>query len=190
MKIKPTLSHHHGQDGPLSFSARDGFALPMIHLLSKLNLEGPASAGREALSHLFLAVKVLSMLVASSFVRLNMLVKRFRTDGQSASNLFRAPPLQLKQTGRILSHPRRYGGSFSALLRTLGHNCTGLLRPVAFRASIVRNFFASYRFVSIKQLSDLGLIVPGFYKGVDRISFNLAEMFIVHRQLQLAVQEA
>jgi hypothetical protein len=32
--------------------------------------------------------------------------------------------------------------------------------------------------------------VSGFHKGVDLISFNLAEMFVVHGQLRLADQEA
>ena len=80
MKIKPTLSHHHGQDGPLSVSASEGFALPMIHLLSKLSLEGPASAGRVALSRLFLTAKVFPQRAASSFVRLNVLEKRLMAD--------------------------------------------------------------------------------------------------------------
>jgi hypothetical protein len=44
--------------------------------------------------------------------------------------------------------------------------------------------------VSIKQLGDLSLVVSDFHKGVDLISFNLAVMFVVHRQLQLAGQEA
>jgi hypothetical protein len=34
------------------------------------------------------------------------------------------------------------------------------------------------------------LIVSGFHKGVDLISFNLAEMFVGHGQLRLAGQEA
>ena len=46
------------------------------------------------------------------------------------------------------------------------------------------------RFVSIQQLGDLSLIVSGFHKGVDLISFNLAEMFVVHGELRLAGQEA
>jgi hypothetical protein len=33
-------------------------------------------------------------------------------------------------------------------------------------------------------------IVSDFHKGVDLISFNLAEMFVVHGQLRLAGQEA
>jgi hypothetical protein len=44
--------------------------------------------------------------------------------------------------------------------------------------------------VSIKQLDDLSLIVSGYHKGVDLISLNLAEMFVVEGQLRLAGQEA
>ena len=44
--------------------------------------------------------------------------------------------------------------------------------------------------VSIQQLGNLSLIVSCFHKGVDLISFNLAEMFVGHGQLRLAGQEA
>jgi hypothetical protein len=44
--------------------------------------------------------------------------------------------------------------------------------------------------VSIQQLGNLSLIVSGFHKGVDLISFHLAEMFVIHGQLRLAGQEA
>lgn len=43
--------------------------------------------------------------------------------------------------------------------------------------------------MSIKQLGDLSLIVSDFHKGVDLLSFNLAEMFAVHGKLRLAGQE-
>ena len=44
--------------------------------------------------------------------------------------------------------------------------------------------------VPVQQLSDLRLIVPGFHKGVNLISFSLAEMFVCHGRLRLAGQEA
>ena len=56
------------------------------------------------------------------------------------------------------------------------------------------NFLAlgknAFPFVSIEQLGDLSLVVSDFHKGLDLISFNLAVMFVVHRQLQLTGQEA
>lgn len=199
---KATLSLHHRHNGPLVVGANDCVALPMTHLLPKLNMHRPVAQGasvrnlapsvptaRVALSLLLLAAKVLPQRAASSFVRVNMPVKRLMADWQLASNLLRAP-LQFKQAGGLLSHPRWHGGSVPALLRTLGRNCTGLLWPVAFKAPIARNLPADGRFVSIKQLGDLSLIVSGFHKGVDLISFNLAEMFVVHGQLRLAGQEA
>ena len=199
---KATLSLHHRHNGPLVVGANDCVALPMTHLLSELNMHRSVAQGasvrdlapsvptaRLALSLLLLAAKVLPQRAASSFVRVNMPVKRLMADWQLASNLLRAP-LQFKQAGGLLSHPRWHGGSVPALLRTLGRNCTGLLWPVAFKAPIARNLPADGRFVSIKQLGDLSLIVSGFHKGVDLISFNLAEMFVVHGQLRLAGQEA
>jgi hypothetical protein len=43
--------------------------------------------------------------------------------------------------------------------------------------------------MSIKPLRGLSLIASDFYEGVDLISFNLAEMFLVHWQIRLAVKE-
>jgi hypothetical protein len=43
---------------------------------------------------------------------------------------------------------------------------------------------------SVVQLGDLSLMVSGFHKCVYIISFNLAEMFVLHGQLRMAGQEA
>ena len=42
----------------------------------------------------------------------------------------------------------------------------------------------------IQQLGDLRLIVSGFHKGMNLISFSLAEVFVGHKQLRLPGQEA
>jgi hypothetical protein len=60
----------------------------------------------------------------------------------------------------------------------------------SLKAAIARKLPADGRFMSIKQLSDQSLIVSSFHKGVDLLSFKLAEMFVVHWQLRLAGQEA
>jgi hypothetical protein len=117
-----------------------------------------------------------------------MLVKRLMADWQFACNLLRAP-LQFKQAGCLLSHPGRRCGCIPAFLRALGRSCAGFLWPLTFKAPIARKLSADGRFVSIQQLGDLSLIVSGFHKGIDLISFNLAGMFVVHVELRLAGQE-
>ena len=194
------LDHRH--NGPLMVRANDRVAFPVAHLLSSFDMRRPITQGapmwnlappvppaRIALSLLLLAAKVLPQRAASSLVRVNMLVKRLMADWQLTCNLLRAP-LQFKQAGGLLSHPGRHCGCVPAFLRTLGRSCAGLLWPVTLKAPIARKLSADGRFVSIKQLGDLSLIVSGFHKGVDLISFNLAEMFVVHGQLRLAGQEA
>jgi hypothetical protein len=54
-----------------------------------------------------------------------------------------------------------------------------LLGPIAFKPAVARELPADGRFVSIQQLGNLSLILPSFHKdkGVDLLSFNLAEMF-------------
>ncbi len=144
---------------------------------------------RVTLSFLLLAAKVLPQRAASSLARVNMLIKRLMADWQLACNLPR-PPLQFKKEGGILSHPGQHCFSVPAFLRTLGRSCAGLLWPVTIKAPIARKLPADGRFVSIQQLANLSLIVSGFHKGLDLISFNLAEMFVVHGQLRLSGQEA
>ena len=195
-----TLDHRH--NGPLMVRANDRVAFPVAHLLSSFDMRRPITQGesvrdlapsfppaRVALSILLLAAKVLPQRAASSLVRVNMLVKRLMADWQLASNLLKTP-LQAQQIGGLLAHPGGHSSSVSPFLRSLGRQLTGLLGPIAFKAPIARKLSADGRFVSIQQLGDPSLIVSGFHKGVDLISFNLAEMFVVHRQLRLAGQEA
>ena len=114
-----------------------------------------------------------------------MLVKRMMTDLQHACNLLRAP-LQFKQAGGLLSHPGLNCGFVPAFFRTLGRSCVGLLWPITFNATISIKLPTDGRFMSIHQLGDLSLIVSGFHMGVDLVSFNLTEMFVVHGQLRMA----
>ena len=74
--------------------------------------------------------------------------------------------------------------------RTMYRELTKLDAPQGVTERVVGKLPADGRFVSIQQLGNLSLIVSGFHKGVDLISFNLAEMFVVHGQLRLAGQEA
>ena len=142
-----------------------------------------------ALSLLLLAAQVLPQRAASSFVGINMLIKRLMTDWQFASNLLRAP-LHAKHIGGLLTHPGGHRSGVSALLRSLGRQLTGLLGPIAFKPAVARKLPADGGLVPIQQLGDLSLIVSGFHEGVNLISFSLAEVFVFHKQLRLPGQEA
>ena len=112
------------------------------------------------------------------FFQVSMLVKRIMTDLEIVGNLLKAP-LKFKQVGGLLSHSRRQFGCVASFLRTLSRSCAGLLWPVFFKAPIARILPADSRFVSIQQLGDLSFILSGFHQGLDLMSFNLAEMFVV-----------
>ena len=197
-----TLALDHRHNGPLVVRANDRVAFPMAHLLSSFDMRRPVTQGAPvrdlapsvaptgvALSLLLLAAQVLPQRAASSLVGINMLVKRLMTDWQFASDLLRTP-LHAQQIGGLLANPGRHTSRVSALLRSLGRQLTGLLGPIAFKPAVARKLPADGGLVSIQQLGNLSLIVSGFHKGVDLISFNLAEMFVVHGQLRLAGQEA
>ena len=199
---KAALALDHRHIGPLVVRADDRVAFPMTHLLSSFDMRRPITQGAPvrdlapsvppagvALSLLLVAAQVLPQLAASGLVGINMLVKRLMADWQLASNLLRTP-LQAQKIGRLLAHPGGHTSGVSALLRSLGRQLTGLLGPIAFKPAVARELPADSRFVSIQQLGNLSLIVSGFHKGVDLISFHLAEMFVIHGQLRLAGQEA
>jgi hypothetical protein len=78
--------------------------------------------------------------------------------------------------------------AFRLFSEPFGRNFSGLLCPVTFKAPIARKLPADGQFVSIQQLGDLSLIVSGFHRSVDLISFNFAEIFVIHGQLRLAGQ--
>ena len=199
---KAALALDNCHNGPLVVRADDHVAFPMAHLLSSFDMRRPITQGAPvrdlapsvppagvALSLLLLAGQVLPQLAASGLVGINMLVKHLMADWQLASNLLRTP-LQAKQMGGLLAHPGGHSPSVAALLRSLDRQLTGLLGPIAFKPAVARKLPADGQFVSIQQLGNLSLIVSSFHKGVDLISFNLAEMFVIHWQLRLAGQEA
>ena len=199
---KAALALDHRLNGPLVIRADDRVAFPMAHLLSSFDMRRPTTQGAPvrdlapsvpsagvALSLLLLAAQVLPQLAASGLVGIYMLVKRLMADWQLASNLLRTP-LQAQQIGGLLAHPGGHSRSVSALLGSLGRQLTGLLGPIAFKPAVARKLPADGRFVSIQQLGNLSLIVSSFHKGVDLISFNLAEIFVGHGQLRLAGLEA
>ena len=194
------LALDHNRNGPLMVLANDCAAFSVYQLFSSLDMRMPITqrvslrdlapsfpTAREALSILLLAAKVLSKRAALSLVIENMLVKRLTADWQLACNLLSAP-LQYKQAGCLSSHPGKYCGCIPAFLRTLGCNCAGLLWPVTCKTPIARKLPAVGRFIAIQQFGDLSLNLSGFHKGVDLISFNLAEMFVADGQILLAGQ--
>lgn len=199
-EIALALDHRH--DGPLVVCANDRVAFPMAHLLSSFDMRRPITQGAPvrdlsppvcatgvALSLLLLTAQVVPQLAAFGFVCVNMLVKRFMTHWQFASDLLRAP-LYAEQVLGLLDHPGGHGSGVSALLAALGRQFAGLLGAVSFKPTVTRKFPADGRFVSIQQLGYLRLIVSGVHKSVDLISLHLAEMFVIHGQLRLAGQKA
>ena len=141
------------------------------------------------LSFLLLAAQVLSVLVASGFVGINMLVRRLISVLQLASNLL-STSLHAQQIGGLLAQPGVHSSSVSALLRSLGCQFTGLLGLIALKPAVACKLPADGRFMSIQQLVYLSLIMSGFHEGADLMSLNCGEMFLVHGQLRLAGQEA
>jgi hypothetical protein len=72
----------------------------------------------------------------------------------------------------------------------MGRDLASLLGAVTARASVTAQLPIDGGLVSVQHLGYLRLIVSGFHKGVNLISFSLVEVFVCHKQLRLAGQEA
>jgi hypothetical protein len=124
-----------------------------------------------------------------SLVGINMLINGFMADGQLRGNLLGAP-LNAQQSTGSFTYPWLNSWSIAAVLRSIGRHLTSLLGSITPRASVAAQLPTDGGLVPVQQFGYLRLIVSGFHKSVNLISFSLAEMFIGHGQLRLAGQEA
>ena len=177
-------------------------ALPMTYLLPRLNMQGSIAQGpsvgdlssaipstRVTFPLLLLAAQVLPKRTALRFVCINMLVKRFMTDGQFGSYLF-GTPLNLQQSTGLFTYPGCNGWRIATVLCSLYRELTGLFWAITPRASVAIELPADGGLVPVKQQGYLRLIVSSFHESVNLISFSLAEVFVFHKQLRLPGQEA
>jgi hypothetical protein len=118
-----------------------------------------------------------------------MLINGFMANGQLRGNLL-GTPLHAQQGIGFIFHSRRYRAGVAAVLRSMGRHLASLLGAVTARASVTAQLPTDGGLVSVQHLGYLRLIVSGFHKGVNLISFSLAEVFVCHKQLRLAGQEA
>jgi hypothetical protein len=118
-----------------------------------------------------------------------MLINGFMADGQLRGNLLGAP-LNAQQSTGSFTYPWLNSWSIAAVLRSIGRHLASLLGSITPRASVAAQLPTDGGLVPIQQLGDLRLIVSGFHKGMNLISFSLAEVFVGHKQLRLPGQEA
>ena len=166
----------------------------MTHLSSCFNVQGPlaqrpsvgdlsspVSATCIVLPLLLLAAKVLPKCSPLSLVRINMLINGFMADGQLRGNLF-GTPLHAQLGINFISHPRRYRVGVATVLPSIGRHLASLLGSITPRASVTTQLPTDGGLVPIQQFGYFRLIVSGFHKGVNLISFSLDELFVGHGQ--------
>ena len=189
----PALALHHRDDGLPVVGANYGVAFPMTDLLATLSVrralaQGPAVGDLPsavaptgvALSLLLLAAQVFPQVATLGLICVHVLVKRLVAHWQTASDLLGAP-LQSQQGTGLFFHPRRHRVRITTLLGALNRQFADLLGAVAARACITAQFAADRGLVASDQVGDLRDAVLGFHKAVNLISFNLAEVFVIHR---------
>ena len=145
------------------------------------DLSSAIPSTRITLPLLLLAAQVLPKCSPLSLVRIHMLINGFMADGQLRGNLFWTP-LHAQQGIHLIFHPRRYRVGVATVLRSIGRHLASLFGSIPTRATVAAQFSADGGLVSIQQFGYLRLIVSSFHKGVNLISFSLAEVFVFHKQ--------
>ena len=171
----------------------DGVAFPMTHLQALVNerwalaqrpavgnLSPAVSTTGVALSLLLLATQVLPQGAAMRLVCVNKQVQRFMAHWQLAGDLLWAP-LQPQQRTGLLFHPGRKRACVTARLGAFAGKFTGLFGSVASTPGIAAQLATDRGLVASKQSGNLRDVVLGFHEAVNLISFNLAEVFVIHR---------
>jgi hypothetical protein len=97
--------------------------------------------------------------------------------------------LHAQQGIGLLFHPRCYRAGVAAVLRSIGRHLASLLGAITPRASVATQLPTDGGLVCVQHLGYLSLIVSGFYKGVNLISFSFDELFVGQGQLRLPLQE-
>ena len=165
----------------------------MTDLLATLNVrralaQGPAvgdlpsavSPNGVALSLLLLAAQVFPQGAALGLISVHMLVKRLVAHWQTACDLLGAPLQSQQRTGLFL-YPGCHRIRIATLLGTFNRQFAGLLWTVAPRAGIAAQLATDHGLVTSDQAGDLRDAVLGLHKAGNLVSFNLAEVFVIHR---------
>lgn len=133
-----------------------------------------------ALSLLLLATPVLPQGAAMRLVCKNKQVQRLMAHRQLAGELLWAP-LQPQQRTDTLFHPGRKRAGVAARFRAFAGKFTSLFGSVASTPGITAQLATDRELVSSKHSDNLRDVVLGIHMAVNLISFNLAEVFVIHR---------
>ena len=100
--------------------------------------------------------------------------------GQLAGDLLWTP-LQPQQDNGLLFHPVRKRVGVAARFEAFEGKISSLFGFIASTPGIAAQLATDRGLVSTKQLGNLRDVVLGIQKAVYLISFNLAEVFVIHR---------
>jgi len=162
--------------------ANDGVLFPMTDLLAALNArralaQGPAfgdlppavSPASVALSPLLLAAQVVPQFAALALVCVHVLVKRL------------GAPMQSQQGTALFFHQGLHHVRISASLGAFNRQFAGLFSSATSKPGIAILLAADRSLVASDQTGDLRDAVLDFHKAGNLVSFNLAEVFVIHR---------
>ena len=133
------------------------------------NLSTAVSTSGVALSLLLLATQVLPQGAAMRLVCVSMQVQRFMAHRQLAGDSLWAQ-LQPQQRTGVAARLRAFAGKF-----------TGLFGSAASTPGIATQLATNRGLVSGQRSGNLRDVVLGVHKAVSLMSFNLAEVFVIHR---------
>lgn len=140
------------------------------------NLTSPLNPTGVSLFALPLTSEILPKSPSSSFIRINMLIKRFMDSWQFSSNLLGA---------KLLSNATGIKTTYAPLLS----KSIGLLRSVPGAPFVFNNISKNGGLAVAKILGNFGAIEFFFHETKNLISFSLTEVFTGHGNLTVQIKK-
>ena len=195
------LPLNQGHNGLLVSSPNHRIALPVPNSAAQLNicrtfvnrtsthdLTSALNPTGVSLFSLLLTSEIPPKSPSSSFIRIDMLIKRFMANWQLCGNLLGAELLGNPVKGGF-EHIRLNASGITTTYGPLLSKSVGLLGSIPAAPFVSNNIAKNGRGTPAKILGNFGAIQSFFHEAKNLISFVLAEVFIGHGNLTLEVKK-
>ena len=200
-RIISALLLHQGHNSLLMPGTNHRIALPLSYgpalfnicwtLADRASIDNLTSSLNPTVISLFsllLTSQILPKSPSISFIRIDMVIKRFMANWQFCSDLLGAKLLRNALKGRF-EHTRLNAPGIATKQRSFPGKLIGFLGSVPAAPFVPSNFSRSGGLAPAKILGNLGVINSYFREAKNLVSFSLAEVFIGHCNLTVQVKK-
>ena len=190
---KPAFALHERHDRLFVARTNHGVAFPVTDLTACFNrsrtfgngaptndLSATTLSAGVALTPLFLTTKVFPKRPALCLISVDVLVNRFVANGQRGRDLL-GTPLQIQPLSNQFARHRINLQSIAARLCSLLTKNLSLSGSITSQTRVTQNLPTDCRLMSTQYLGNRLEVLSCFHKGINLITFSLAEMFIAHK---------